>query len=377
MLFHGLAGRHVTPGRKRHGTRLAIETLEARAVPAATSAIVYTGPFFLERGNALLATIQTGQVVNTGGVGIALSVGKDLNGLPMAVLRDFNSRVYIFDQGTWIDTGGFAQDLVAGTNGEFFARDFNNLVYHYQLGAGWNVATSPGSGDPTKHFAIQLSLGQESVTNATGNTIVANVLYTRDPGNHLQVYHSAGVYSAAAGTFLPTFTDTGGFATDVAAGYHGEAFVRDGNSKLYLYNGSWTATGAWAFSLDVGTVNGNDYLAFKDANSQIYIYQPGTNSFLATGGWARQVAAAANDIYIRDFNDDVHYYNIATQSWIDVGHFASLIRVVNFNTTVDSNLGQVWGLSADRGNAMHAFFFGGVWTDLGFAAKDIQGFKGY
>ncbi len=378
MLFRWLIQGEGKPSRPQ-SARPGVELLETRAVPA-----VLPGPFFLGRDNALYAATGTpGQFLNTGGYGTALNVGTDLAGNPMAVIRDFNSRVYIYDQGTWLDTGGYARDLVAGRNGIFIARDFNNLVYRYQIGTGWAVAGSPGTGDVTPHYAVQLSLGQETVTNpVTGAATIGNVVYTRAPGQHVQVYRDLGFFDTNTDSFLATFRDTGGFATDLAAGYQGEAYIRDGNNQLYYYNGTWHATGAWAFSLDVGTTSGgNDYLAFKDANSQIYIYQPSTSSFIATGGYAVQVAAAANEVFIRDFNNDVHYFALANQNWTDLGHFASLLRVTSLSSAPGAGpdgqaLGEVWAIDADAGMAGQFVFFDGSWNALGFPGQDVEGYRG-
>jgi hypothetical protein len=367
--------------RGRTEVRLGVEVLERREVPA-VAASALPGTFFLDRNNGLIAaTGAPGGVVNTGGFGISLSVGKDLAGLPMAVIRDANSRVYIYDQGTWIDTGGYARELVAGRNGTFFARDFNNTVHRYQLGAGWAMAASPGTGDLRQHQAVQLSIGEERVTNpSTGATFITSVLYTRTPSNQVEVFREAGSFGATSQSFVATFINTGGFATDIAAGYQGEAFIRDGNNRLYVYNGSWSATGAWAMSLDVGVAGDNSYLVFKDGNSQIYIFQPGSQSFIATGGYARQVAASANDLYIRDFNNTVHYFDIGSRTWTNLHRSASLIRAAGFATTSVSasseGLGHVWGISAEPNNSGQVFFFDGAWTSLGFPAKEVQGYRG-
>ncbi len=373
MLFDWLAHlpRQARGPAARRPIRLAVESLEERAVPAAS----VVGPFVLDRVGALYAATTTaGGLINTGGFGKSLSAGTDLAGDPMAVIRDFNSRVYIYDQGTWIDTGGWAREVVAGVHGEFFARDFNNLVYRYQLGAGWSIATSPGTGDSVGHLAIQMSLGQQTVNGA-----VENVLYSRDPDDRIEVYRDAGS-TDGAGNFAATFVDTGGFGTDVAAGYEGEGFVRDMNSQLYVNHadGSWTATGAWAYSLDVGRGANGDFLAFTDFNNLVYLYNPDDGTFVSTAGYGQQVAAGSGVVFIRDFNDDVHYFDVDAHTWTDTGHAATLIRVANratLSTPSDqaaSPLLQLWGIDGDPGNAGHVFVAGGGWIALRTFATDIH-----
>lgn len=393
---------------RRRAVRPDVEAFEIRLVPSASA----QGPFFLASNGALYAASDTlDGAVNTGGWGISLSVGKDQAGHAMAVIRDANSRVYVYDQGTWTDTGGYARDLVAGINGEFFARDFNNLLYRYQQGVGWSplsvgtvagvfvpvTVTAAGHVAPLDEFhAVQLALGQQTVTDPyTEQTQLENVLYYRNPDNHILVYRDAGAYSLSDHQYLPEYTDTGGFGLDIAAGSHGEAFVRDGNNRLYVYrdtglgpfggsnlldSGTWQATPAWAFSLSVGQeADGSDFLAFKDANSRIYIYRTASDSFLDSGGYARQAVAGADEVFIRDFNDDVHDYDVATNTWLDLAHRASLIRVTSLPAGPAHPGDEVillFGIDADPGQVGQAFLAGGDWHPLGISARDAAGYVG-
>jgi hypothetical protein len=326
------------------------------------------GPFFLNYHGQLYATDGPGgTVVNTGGWGISLSAGKDASGNDMAVIRDFNSQVYIYDQGSWIATGGWAREVIAGVNGEFFARDFNNTVYRYQLGVGWSIATSPGTNSAAPHTAVQMSLGQQIITDPLTQTpTIVNVLYTRNPNNHIEVFREDGSFVPGAG-WLATYSDTGGFGQDIAAGYQGEVFVRDMNSQLYLFNGtSWNATGAWAYSLDVGQTDGSDYLAFKDFNSRVYVFETANGRFIDTGGYAQQVSAGANAVYLRDFNNDVHYYDLTFGGWIDTGHYALQIAAVGVDQSFNAlALDALWGIDADPNQAGHVFVLDeGNWIPL-------------
>jgi hypothetical protein len=351
-------------------THLGVEVLEERSVPAVTGQT----PFFLDWNGQLHAVRADGSVVGTGGWGISVSVGKDASGVPMAVMRAFNGQVFIYDQGTWIDTGGWARQVIAGVNGAFFARDYDNLVYRYQIGVGWNIATSPGTNSGAYHYAVQMSLGQQtSVDPVTQVSLLSNVLYIRTPTNHIEVYNDAGTFDSF-GNALATFTDTGGFGQDIAAGYQGEVFVRDMNSRLYIFNGStWMATGAWAFSLDVGQVNGSDYLTFKDANSRIYVYETATGQFIDTQGYAVQVAAGANVVYIRDFDNDVHSFNLETGFWTDLEHVALQINAVSVDPPRNpAALGELWGVDEDPTVAGHLFFFDGTWQALNAVGQDVK-----
>ncbi len=359
--------------RRRAPVRLEVTELEERRTPT-----TYQSPFFLDSQHRLwAATSASGDFVNTGGFGQSLSVGTDTAGNQIAVIRDFNSQVYVFDQGTWTATGGYARDLVAGINGEVFVRDFNNLVYHYQLGVGWGIAHSPGTGSFLDFYAVQMSLGRAALTDPLGRqTSIENVLFIRSPSNRVLEYQDNGTQ--------PTWTDTGAFAIDIAAGYDGDAFLRDSKNQLYFVLGNQvTKTSGVALSLAVGQYTvpsggATDYVAFRDTNNQVRIYMPAIYGpqIVATNGYATQVVAGSNEIYIRDLRDGIHFYDIASGRWTDTHGFGNLIRDTTNdatpNTLTHFNVDQLAVL--DLNNQLH-IYNGASWTAFPFTALDVEGFQ--
>jgi hypothetical protein len=360
--------------------RLDVIALEERAVPT-----TFQGPFFLDTQHRLwAATSASGDFVNTGGFGKSVSVGADVSGNQMAVVRDFNNQVYIFDQGTWIATGGFARDLVAGINGELFIRDFNNLIYHYQIGVGWGIAHSVGTGNLLDYYGVQMSMGREAYVNVpfTGPQLIENVLYIRTGSNRVLEYQDAGTFSSATQSYLPTWTDTGAFGIDIAAGYDGEAFLRDANNQIFVGSGTqFGKIGAVGFSLDVGQYyfpigGASDYVAFRDGNSRVHIFIYSLDEFIDTGGYAVQVVAGSNEIYIRDFNKGIHFYEIFLDRWTFTDGFGNLIRDTNndgtSNTSTHVYVDQLAVL--DGNNRLH-IYNGASWTAFPYFAVDVEGFQ--
>jgi hypothetical protein len=367
-----------------HSTvRLDLVALEEREVPT-----TFQSPFFLDTQHRLwAATSSSGDFVNTGGFGKSLSVGTDAAGNQMAVIRDFNNQVYIFDQGTWIATGGFAQDLVAGINGELFIRDFNNLVYHYQIGVGWGIAHSVGTGNLLDYYAVQMSIGRNAYVNVpfTGPQLIENVLFIRTGSNRVLEYQDSGTFDSKTQTYLPTWTDTGANGIDVAAGYNGDAFLRDGNNQLYFDAGAgsqgFTKVGALATSMDVGQFyfpigGASDYVAYRDANSRVHIFIVTLDRFIDTGGYSTQVVAGSNEVYIRDFNKGIHFFDMDFNRWFNTGGFGNLIRDTNNDGTPNSlahvNVDQLAVL--DGNNRLH-IYNGASWTMFPFFAVDVEGFQ--
>jgi hypothetical protein len=359
-----------------------LEELEERAVPT-------TSPFFLDQNHALWAATGTGTFVNTGGVGVSLAVGLDSAGNQFAAVRDGNNRVFLYDQGSWIDTGGYALELVAGHN-EVFTRDGNSHVMCFQFYGLTNQAWTDTGG-----FALSLQLGQVTLPyfpNPDGGSLVYrdfDVLTVRDGNNRLYDYAPVKVRAIPPLTiYTMTWTDTSGYATQFTVGYKGETVIRDGNNQVFVFQptfspvtptaGAWTDTGGFAVDLDVGkNQNGNDIIAVRDSNNQVSVctlsptpnFDPPTPTWHATDlSNITQLAAGFGQVFGLDASNQLWQYSTTTAQSSNTGGYATLIRV----TAASATANQVSMI--DGQNVLNLYT--GSFTDTGFTVTDVRGFTG-
>jgi hypothetical protein len=138
--------------------------------------------------------------------------------------------------------------------------------------------------------------------------------------------NSVHVIERVAG--LPVYGTSGAFAIDLEAGNQNEIFVRESSNHISIVNinaatpagvtfNARTDTAAFALEMSVGRGNpsGNDILAFRAGDNSVHFigFTPGavpTVNYVATNAFAVQVVAGSNEIFTRDLNNRVVYFNI-------------------------------------------------------------------
>jgi CSLREA domain-containing protein len=243
------------------------------------------GAAFID-GNNQLWVFQSGTFTNTGGVAKAFSAGVDLAGNAEVWFLDNSNELWKWDNGTLTNTGGFALHIAAGKGFVAFS-DGNNQLYTFSDGGGGFKSTGGFASRFTAGFD---ALGSNQIDFADGN----NQLYT---------------FNVATSTF----TNTGGSANLFVAGQdafgNNEIWFTDGNNQIWrLDNGNFTQTSGVALSI---TGSGNGTMYFSNGVNQIWqITDLGvvTN----TGGFASHISGspATTALFFSDgMNQLWEFYN--------------------------------------------------------------------
>jgi hypothetical protein len=305
-----------------------VELLEDRLTPAGAA---NPGTFFLD-GSRQLWVFENGKLTNTGAYAKALSVGTDVQGQPEAYFTDGGNAIWRFDNGVVAQIGGFASQLAAG-QGELFFTDGNAqiMIFHEENGGflntgGYASQLSLGRnrlGDElyftdanhrlfrlfgslftdTGAYARLLAPGQQGELFFTdganqiwvyrdANTGPDNPFDLFDPGSLSSTVgfaHAMSVGRDTSGADELFFTDGNNrlfsfdqnvfadkavYASQVAAGQHGEVFFADGVNHLWVINQTGlTDSGAFAAILAASpnTSAGTDAY-FVDGLNQLYQY---------------------------------------------------------------------------------------------------------
>jgi hypothetical protein len=384
-LWYGRQGQGTSSRRK--DVKLRVEELERREVPT-------TSPFLLDSNNQLLAANDAaGQTyASTGGYGIQLAVGEFFSGGgggEVAYIRDGANRVYIFNgnNNTFTDTGAFAIDIVAGRGGAFF-RDGGNRVYVLTLGTVNPNGTFAFTTQMTAGFAIQMSVGFDNVSSQ-------DFLAYRTGDN------SVHVLETVAGA--PVYGASGAFAIDLEGGNEREIYIRDGNNQVSIVRVnnanaagvSFTSTintAAFAIQMSVGRGNtfGDNILAYRAGDNAVHYLRYGsaptaTVGYVSVGAFAVQVVAGSNEIFSRDFNNQVVYFRMDTGgnsvTTFATGAYGSRIEVTRQSPNslpidqlalLDGN-GRLYVSvnTSGAGDTIESFF------DTGLVANDVDGFSKY
>jgi hypothetical protein len=172
--------------------------------------------------------------------------------------------------------------------------------------------TSPPSGFPvsssaTGGFGLQLSVGEVNLSGGGG--LFAAI---RDGNNRVWIYNGN----------TNAFTETAAFAVDIAAG-RGEVALRDGNNQIWVVNlASLFAggpgviqTAGFAEQMSVGfdTTTKQDFLAYRAGDNSVNFIEAaqGAPTYGASGAFAIDLAAGnQGETFIRDGNNQVHILNL-------------------------------------------------------------------
>jgi hypothetical protein len=224
-----------------------------------------TGAAFID-GNNQLWVFQNGKFTNTGGFAKTFSAGIDQFGNPEVWFLDGNNQLWKWDNGVFTNTGGFALHIAAGDGLVAFSDGINQLWTFDDFGGGF---TNTG-GFASRFTAGFDVLGNNQIVFADG----INQLWTFDP--------RTGV-----------FTNTGGFTKLFVAGQdafgNNETWFTDGNNQIWrLDNGVFTKTVGFALTI-TGSANGQMY--FSDGINQIWKLTD-FGVFTNTGGFASHISGS-------------------------------------------------------------------------------------
>jgi PAS domain-containing protein len=282
--------------------------------------------FFLDDvGQLWRYRVSDGIKTASGGYGIAIAVANVGNGDPgddVVFLRDSTSRVWLWTQHSWMQTGGWLPELHVGDN-QVFGIGFDGQLWQFNVQTGWHASggygaaidiANRGDGDPANDVVFLRSADgriwdwNQHAWNFTGgwlDTIRAGDDQVFGIGFDGQLWrYRIGVGWTASGgygvaidvanigdgdatndvVFLRNADNqlwtwnraawqfTGGYLKTIRAG-DGQVFGLGGDGQVWRYRigGGWTASGGWGIELDVGTIgNANpfDDLAFRRAADQ-------------------------------------------------------------------------------------------------------------
>jgi hypothetical protein len=188
---------------------------------------------------------------------------------------DGNHQIWLFENGTFTNTGGFATRITAGhdNNGqaELFFTDGNNEIWRFDNGQFTNLGV----------FATRIAAGKGQVAFTDGN-------------NEVWIFSDASNSAAA----------TGAFATRLVGGEDGSgsAFAYTaGNNQVFFLNGAGVSTNTGAFGTRITLAQdttGHAEIWFTDGNNQVWRFSNGTNS--TAGAFALSISGAQGGIYLLD-----------------------------------------------------------------------------
>jgi hypothetical protein len=256
------------------------------------------GLFFTDGMNQLWL-FSNGTFQNTGGFATKFAGGVDGSGNPEAFFFDGNNQLWRYDNGVFTNLGAFGTQLVAGSGAVAFT-DTNNTLWVFHDATG--LFTDTGA----------------TATRLTGgfNSAGSNFFAFTDASNRIfELTNSGTIVSTGAfgtrisagadttGNFEVWFTDgnnqiwrfdggassmTGAFALSIQASF-GNVYFLDGNNEIWSLTDAGLATGTGAFATRISSGPGTDTLFFTDAANQIFEFQHGV--FTNTGGFGVKLSA--------------------------------------------------------------------------------------
>jgi fibronectin type 3 domain-containing protein len=231
------------------------------------------------------------------------------------------NQLWLFQNGSFINTGAFAKVFSAGVdadgNAEAWFLDGNNQLWRYDNGVFTNIGA----------FAQKIAAGQGFVAFTDGD-------------NQLWTFTDAG----------SRFSNTGGFAGRFTVGFDSngtnQIVFTDGMSQLWTYDASskkFTNTGGFTRQFVAGQdANGNSEIWFTDGNNEIWRLDQG--HFIATGAFANRIAASsAGQLYFVDGMNQVWGLTDGGSS-SDTGAFAEVISSGSGSTALFfvDGINQIW-----------------------------------
>jgi hypothetical protein len=251
------------------GTQLIFLNDAADKLSATVQTTVVTPPAsgaaFIDGINQLWV-FQNGKFTNTGGFAKIFSAGIDAAGNAEVWFLDGINQLWRWDNGVFTNTGGFAQKIAAGQGLVAFSDGINQL---------WTFSDTGSKFTNTGGFASRFTagfdvLGHNQIDFADG----INQLWTFD-------------------VTTSKFSNTGGFTKLFVAGQdafgNNEIWFTDGNNQIWrLDNGVFTKTAGFALTI-TGSANGTMY--FSDGINQIWQLTD-FGVFTNTGGFASHISGS-------------------------------------------------------------------------------------
>jgi hypothetical protein len=243
-----------------------------------------------------LWVFENGQFTNTGGFAKVFSAGVDAAGKAEVWFLDGNNQLWKWDNGVFTNTGGFALHIAAGEGCVAFSDGLNELFIFSDASGFKN----------TGGFASRFTAGFD----INGNTQVVFA----DGINQLWTYNVT----------TNTFHNTGGFTKLFTAGQdafgNNEIWFTDGNNQIWrLDNGVFHKTSGFALTI-TGSANGTMY--FSDGINQIWQLTD-FGVFTNTGGFASHISGSPGTTALF-FSDGINQlWEFFNGTFTNTGGFAS------------------------------------------------------
>jgi hypothetical protein len=252
-----------------------------------------TGIFFTD-GNNQLWIFFNGKYVNTGGFATRFSAGVDAKGLPECYFFDGNNELWRYDNGVFTPLGAFGMKLAAGS-GQVAFTDGNNQLWLYKDGVGFTF---------TGAFVKLLTAGFDSGgNNYVGFTDGTNHIWQVNPNG---VIFNTGLFGTrissgqdTTGQFEIWFTDgnnriwrydngfngtINAFGYQIQGGSNGTIYFLDANNGLFTSNDAGVTTNTLAFGTQIAASPGLNAVFFTDGINQMWEYQNGIFTALGAFG---------------------------------------------------------------------------------------------
>jgi hypothetical protein len=269
-----------------------------------------TGVFFTD-GNNQLWLFQNGKFTNTGGFAKTFSAGVDRQGNAECWFLDGNNQLFSWDNGVFTNTGGFAKSIAAGFGFVAFSDGNNQLFTFTDGGAGFF-----NTGGFASRFTAGWSTGGiNQIDFADGNNMLwtfnaANNTFTntggftklfvagQDADGNNEIWFTDGnnqiwvfgvVISAPEGGRPNQFRQSPGFALSITGAAGGQMYFSDGINQIWNLTDNFVATNTMGFASRISSSPGTTALFFSDGINQLWMFQNG--KFTNTTGFASKFSA--------------------------------------------------------------------------------------
>jgi hypothetical protein len=258
------------------------------------------GAAFLDASNELFV-FQNGTFTNTGAFATVFSAGIDLAGNAEVWFLDGSNQLWKWDNGVLTRTGGFALHIAAGKGLVAFSDGANQLFTFSDGGGGFKN---------TGAFASRFTAGFDALGN--------NQIDFADGSNQLSTFNVTTSTFTNTGAFVNLFvagqdavgnneiwftdgnnqiwrldqgnlTQTSGFALTITASAKGTMYFSDGMNQLWQLTDFGVLTNTGGFASHLSGSPGTTALFFSDGMNQLWEFFNG--DFIKTGGFAANFLA--------------------------------------------------------------------------------------
>jgi hypothetical protein len=219
----------------------AVEALEERSLPSATSAVAWTSGrashsalYAIGLNDNVEVSVDGGSFTDLGGYAKQVSAGLDVTGNPEVYAIGADDAVWLDKGSGWVRLGGYFKEISATVENTVYAIGVNDDIFvgHGVTGTGWFDSGLK---------ARQISAGADAIGNPEVYAI----------GFNNQVY--AGNGSGGPGGFA----DWGGYAKQISATMDSTVYAIGGDNAVYENHGSgsgtgWVSLGGYAKQISAG-----------------------------------------------------------------------------------------------------------------------------